>query len=61
VKAYMGHADIATTMRYVHHVPRHDAAAKLTQVLRERSDGGLGCARCAVGFRPEGARIRNPP
>ena len=22
VKAYMGHADIATTMLYVHHVPQ---------------------------------------
>jgi integrase len=21
--AYMGHANIATTMRYIHHVPRH--------------------------------------
>jgi integrase len=26
VKAYMGHVDISTTMIYVHHVPRHDAA-----------------------------------
>jgi hypothetical protein len=25
----MGHADIATTMIYVHHVPQHDAADKL--------------------------------
>jgi integrase len=25
VRAYMGHADIKTTMRYVHHVPKHDA------------------------------------
>ena len=25
VKAYMGHADIATTMIYVHHVPQVDA------------------------------------
>jgi integrase len=30
VQAYMGHANIQTTMRYVHHVPRPDAAAKLT-------------------------------
>ncbi|CAA9518140.1 MAG: Integrase [uncultured Solirubrobacteraceae bacterium] len=29
VKAYMGHANIETTMIYVHHVPRHDAADKL--------------------------------
>jgi integrase len=27
VKAFMGHADIQTTMIYAHHVPRHDAAA----------------------------------
>lgn len=33
VKAYMGHADISTTMLYVHHVPQHDAASKLSAVL----------------------------
>jgi hypothetical protein len=26
----MGHADIQTTMRYLHHVPAHDDAAGLT-------------------------------
>lgn len=30
VQAYMGHQSITTTMRYVHHVPRTDAAAKLS-------------------------------
>ena len=35
VKAYMGHADIATTMIYVHHVPQVDAAEKLSAALRE--------------------------
>jgi integrase len=30
VKAWMGHADIATTMIYVHSIPQHDAAAKLS-------------------------------
>lgn len=34
VKAYMGHADIATTMIYVHHVPQLDAAEKLSKALR---------------------------
>ncbi len=34
VKAYMGHADIATTMIYVHHVPQLDAAEKLSSALR---------------------------
>lgn len=33
VQAWMGHADIGTTMRYVHHVPQTDAAAKLSRLL----------------------------
>ena len=33
VKAFMGHADIATTMVYVHHVPQADAAAKLSRLV----------------------------
>jgi integrase len=33
VQAFMGHADIATTMIYVHHVPQHDAADKLTALV----------------------------
>lgn len=34
VQAYMGHADIQTTMRYVHHVPRTDAANQLSDAFR---------------------------
>lgn len=34
-----GHADIATTMIYVHHVPQVDAAEKLSAALREASTG----------------------
>jgi hypothetical protein len=33
VKAYMGHADISTTMIYVHHVPRVDAADRLSKLV----------------------------
>ena len=33
VKAYMGHADIATTMIYVYHVPQNDAADKLSAAV----------------------------
>jgi integrase len=43
VKAYMGHADVQTTMIYVHHVPQHDAAARLTELIRMRSEGEVGC------------------
>ena len=35
VQAWMGHADIATTMRYVHHVPKHDAAERLSRLLTD--------------------------
>jgi len=35
VQAYMGHSNIQTTMRYVHHTPRVDAAAKLAAVFEQ--------------------------
>lgn len=34
VQHWMGHADLATTMRYVHYVPQHDNAARLTAAFR---------------------------
>ena len=37
VQAWMGHADIQTTMRYVHHVPKHDAAQRLGRLLDSES------------------------
>ena len=37
VQAFMGHADIQTTMIYVHHVPQHDAADRLTALLGKAS------------------------
>ena len=39
VKAYMGHADIATTMVYVHHVPQIDAADRLSRALQTAAEG----------------------
>lgn len=30
IQAWMGHADIQTTQRYLHYVPQHDDAARLT-------------------------------
>jgi integrase len=39
VRAYMGHAALAMTMRYVHHVPAHDAAQRLSEVIAETAPG----------------------
>ena len=39
VQAFMGHADIATTMRYAHHVPKHDSAARLTEFIDAEQTG----------------------
>jgi len=39
VQAFMGHADIQTTMRYSHHVPKLDAAAKLTEFVNAQKGG----------------------
>lgn len=36
VQACMGHADIQTTMIYVHHQPKNDAAARFTEFVREQ-------------------------
>ena len=38
VKAFMGHADIQTTMIYVHHVPQHDAAERLSRIVSRAGD-----------------------
>ncbi|MBA3376650.1 MAG: site-specific integrase [Actinobacteria bacterium] len=38
VKAYMGHADIQTTMVYVHHVPAGDAAERLSGAVAGSGD-----------------------
>lgn len=35
VQRWLGHANVETTMVYVHHVPRHDDAAKLTEAFGE--------------------------
>ena len=47
VKAYMGHADIATTMIYVHHVPQHDAADRLSARLAKTSTAAAALERAA--------------
>ena len=44
VQHWMGHADLATTMRYVHYVPQHDNAAKLSAAFATASCDPLATA-----------------
>ena len=37
VQAYMGHANISTTMIYVHHTPQHGAADRLERLIVRRA------------------------
>jgi integrase len=39
IQAWMGHADIQTTMRYLRHVPQHDDAARLTAAFTAENAG----------------------
>jgi integrase len=45
VQAYCGHADVQTTMRYVHHTPKVDAAREFTEGIERQkaADDLLGC------------------
>lgn len=40
VQAYMGHADIQTTMRYVHHIPKTGAAREFTEAVERMRAAG---------------------
>ncbi len=61
VKAFMGHADIQTTMVYVHHVPQNDAADKLSRLLEARMEEEVGCEMGAKsGSGEEGADPETP-
>jgi hypothetical protein len=63
VKAYMGHADIATTMIYVHHVPQIDAADKLSDLVTAAQNPVSGHARDTTSEpdnAPAGEIVRFP-
>ncbi|SRR6266545_965309 len=55
VKAYMGHADIATTMIYVHHVPQIDAADKLSELVTAAENPVSGHVRDTNAEAGDGA------
>jgi integrase len=44
VQEWMGHADIATTRKYVHYAPRRDAAARLGALVGEETRASLAIA-----------------
>jgi hypothetical protein len=44
----MGHADISTTMIYVHHVPQTDAAARLSALLESDDTVAVGGTRASL-------------
>jgi site-specific recombinase XerD len=45
VQRMMGHADLSTTMKYVHYVPQHDAGQRLSQAFAvETGPGGYEAA-----------------
>ena len=52
VQAFMGHSDIKTTMRYVHHVPKHDAAARFSQFVASQTVSPL-CPEPMTSDTPE--------
>jgi len=66
VQAYMGHAHITTTMIYVHHVPRHDAADRLSRALDAAAgnplpDAGSGTPRGHGAIEENGAQVLETP
>lgn len=54
VKVMMGHANVDTTMIYVHHVPRHEDADRLSSLIAENEgvDAPMSTLPAAVGGKP---------
>ena len=44
VQTWMGHADIATTRKYVHYAPRRDAAKRLGALVGDETRASLTVA-----------------
>jgi integrase len=48
VQAWLGHGDLRTTQRYLHHVPRHDDAQRLSRAFAIEANPLNGSAAVAV-------------
>ena len=66
VKEWMGHRHLSTTMRYVHHQPRHEAAARLGRHFTGAASeldallGEPGTSRSDRPTEPSGRRLGRP-
>ena len=60
VRAYMGHAQIETTMKYAHHIPKEKAAAELSALI-EREKQGPPVPRSVPRIRGNGTELRLVP
>ena len=60
VQAFMGHADIQTTMRYLHHVPKHDAAARFTEFIRAAKGDTESVSRTVSRTAENSEQLREP-
>ena len=49
VQEWMGHADIQTTMRYLHYAPRAEDAALVAEAFRVSGDADAGTAADVLG------------
>ncbi len=57
-----GPRDIQTTMIYIHHVPQHDAAERLSKLLERANSGCIWVhAGCTRGVRRRGRGRGKPP
>jgi integrase len=56
IKQWMGHADVKTTMRYLHYVPKHDDAALLTAAFTRESVPRDMPRTADIGAQPSATR-----
>jgi hypothetical protein len=55
VQEWMGHADVQTTMRYLHYAPRHDDAALVARAFGSEPGAEAG-GRCSVSLTASARR-----
>ena len=62
VQEWMGHADVQTTMRYLHYAPRPDDAALVAEAFRRETGPGISLTATLmprVGWHEQHVRRRS--